>query len=358
VGLAAVLGVLAASLCFILAVFVEWATTGLRHDPAVVVPDRNQPQIATYAPHSRPRTENGATMEVNNYGLRRDADIAPHPSPRQTRIAAYGDSITRGFGLAYRQTWAAKLEDALARPNTPPQEVLIMLRGTSPSIYAVHLRHDLPALAPTTVLVEIELLNDLSDEALLDYERVGDDGLPAMLRGGRYLTSWDGSKLIHSPVLGPWLEGSRVMEAAGSLAGLALNHLEPNPLFDRNSASYIYSIGPERSLLTPARLDAAFTRMFNTISRMRELSESRDATFVLLIMPSQYVFEPGRYHESALAWLRRAEVEAGRRGLHWISPVDAFAESGGASLFVDFCHPNARGADVLAAQLHREFESR
>ena len=91
--------------------------------------------------------------------------------------------------------------------------------------------------------------------------------------------------------------------------------------------------------------------MFEALAGIHRYLERRSIHFLVVILPSRYVYEDGPYRESSLALLGRAEARAEALGLPFLSLRGALAAAGGARLFMDFCHPTADGNRAIAKAL-------
>lgn len=287
----------------------------------------------------------------NGLGMRRSAGMALEKAPATYRILSYGDSVAAGFALAETETYASLSEAALNATGSRRVEILNMTRGHSPSIYTFHLRTDVPRLAPDAVIVEIEVLNDVSDEARVRTAGTDADGLPLEIHGHRYILSWDGHILGFRGSSGSPLHRTKVYAAVLRAIGRLEERLDPNPLFSADSDRKFYALSVDRHLLTQPALDRGFERIFESIAGMQRYLERRDIRLLLLIVPSQYAFDGGRYAASSRALVTQAATRARALGLDVVFPLDALERAGGAALFMDFCHPTAAGNEVIAAAL-------
>ena len=130
-----------------------------------------------------------------------------------------------------------------------------MYAGWSPTYYYRALPQHLAALKPEIVLVEVELLNDLSDEALLRWADLDREGLPRKIEGGRYRAAWDGRTVLRGVSFGnPWdrtVLYTLLSEGVGNL----LSTLFPNPLFaPTNSATMAAVAAIVADVLMPEKM--------------------------------------------------------------------------------------------------------
>jgi hypothetical protein len=287
----------------------------------------------------------------NPYSLRRKRPVDERAAAGTTRVLSYGDSIAAGYELEERETYAYLLEEQLRATRGSPVEVLNMVRGHSPSVYAFHLRADVPRYAPDGVVLEIELLNDVSDEAHVRTSGLDEDGLAREIHSHRYILGWDGHLLAPLSFSGSFIERTKLYAKLTRWYGRLRNRLSPNPLFDDDSTVMFYSSSADRYLLTRDRLDAGFERLFETIAGMRRYLERRDIRFLLVILPSRYAFTEEPFSAAARELLARAETRARELEIPYVAPARGLARRGGAELYMDFCHPTAEGNRAIAAEL-------
>jgi hypothetical protein len=270
------------------------------------------------------------------------------------RILSYGDSIAAGYGLDASETYGRLLEEMLNRESSEPVRVFNMARGFSPTTYSFHARIDAPRLQPDGVVMEIELLNDVSDEAMLRTTGRLDNvfGLPLEIHRSRYTLGWDGHILAPLSVSGSFIERTKVYAKLSRWAGRVMNRIMSNPVFAEDSSSRFYSHSSERWLLTVGALGAGFDRLFDSILATQMFLESQGVKFLLVILPSRHVFTDDQYTESSIALLKRAEARAREKQIHYVSAWEELGGAGGADLFMDFCHPTAEGNRVIADILY------
>jgi hypothetical protein len=266
------------------------------------------------------------------------------------RILSYGDSIAAGYGLDASETYGRLLEEMLNRDSSEPVRVFNMARGFSPTTYSFHARIDAPRLQPDGVVMEIELLNDVSDEAMLRTTGRLDNvfGLPLEIHRSRYTLGWNGRVLAPLSISGSLMERTHVYAILSQAVGRVMNRVVPNPVFEPESRTMFYSRTAERWLLTVGALGAGFDRLFDSILATQSFLESRDMEFLLVILPSCHVYTDDRFSESSLSLLKRAEQRAQEKKINYVSTWQALGEAGGADLFLDFCYPTADGHRAVA----------
>ncbi len=287
----------------------------------------------------------------NNLAMRRTADVSRTAPPGSKRILSYGDSIAAGYGLAERETYSELLEQSLRIADDSRHEVLNMARGHSPTIYSFHVRRDVPELNPLGVVLQIELLNDVPDEARTRTRGRDADGLPLEITRHRYILGWDGHILAPLSFFGSALERTKLYAKVSHWLGRNLQRLQPNPLFASDSPVTYYSLGSDRYFLSEEALSSGFDRLFEAVAGIHAYLERRDIRFLLLIMPSRHVYADDQYTDASLELLQRAEARARELGLPHLSLHAALGRAGGAALFMDFCHPTAAGHRAIAAEL-------
>lgn len=308
-------------------------------------------------PHiTNPTGSPGVTESVNNLSMRRTTDVSETPPDGTVRVLSYGDSIGFGYEVNDEEAYPQVLERMLNENGPRRFEILNMFRGHSPSTYAVHLKRDLPRLKPRAVLMEIELTNDLSDEALCRYGGVDARGLPARITRARYWPGWISFPPI--PRDANLWERSNLRIAWQILQrrfAYVRERFWPNPVFSDRADTTYYNVGFDRPEITDKKLAAAFDRMFGVLRAQQKLCEDSGAEFLLVIMPSKFMFYENRYRAGSIRLVERAEEEARRRGIPYISLSQDMRDNGGAELYRDGIHPTPRGYEVIARRLYAYF---
>jgi hypothetical protein len=271
-------------------------------------------------------------------------------APAGRRILSYGDTVASGDMLQASNTFAKQLEDRLTTRFEEPVRVLDMARGFSPTTYSFHIRLDAPRMAPDGVVMQIELLNDVSDEAMLRTTGRKDNTheFPLEIHRSRYTLGWNGRVLAPLSISGSLIERTHVYAILSQAVGRLMNRVVPNPVFEPESRTMFYSRIAERWLLTVGALGAGFDRLFDSILATQSFLESRDMEFLLVILPSRHVYTDDRFSESSLSLLKRAEQRAQEKKINYVSTWQALGEAGGADLFLDFYHPTADGHRAIA----------
>jgi hypothetical protein len=106
-------------------------------------------------------------------------------------------------------------------------------------------------------------------------------------------------------------------------------------------------------------LEEGWARLFKALHGTDVLLQSRNIDFLLLIMPSRYLFqEAGQYTQYARRIFVRACRLAEEYSLPYLDLSRAVEQGGGAKLFFDFAHLTAQGNRIVAEELARHFNSR
>jgi len=322
------LGLLAATLLGLLAAG-ELVARAVWEDPsrpARPVPPEWQglPNVSGLFALAKPNVRglaSGALFETNSAGFRGGERALAKP-PGSFRIAIVGDSIAMGMGVVEADTYAARLERALAAAH-PERRVEVLNFGLS-GLNAFSVVDRLERLAlryDPDLVVYGYTLNDIEGPA---YRRSVDFAFldPRTHAGSPlYLWRWLGPRLasLRELVLAP--RGSYSFE------------LDDN-----------YFRDPE-----------AFGAVLAALDRLRELARERGICAVVFVHTRLYW----------LSWLhpyRRyyAVVMAAReRGLAAIESFPAFRGESAQSLWIGPLdpHPNARGHEILAGALAAGLEA-
>ena len=296
----------------------------------------------------------GIPFSTNQYGFRDEEDFSKVPQPGEFRILSLGDSV--GFGLAieaadhYSKVAQRHLNGVGSRQY---HVVNAGGQGYSPSSYSVHLREEALQVQPSMVIVEIELCNDITDEALLRWRGQSSDGFPNSIVGGRYLVSWDGN------LLGTYSRGSHLFEKTYTytifvrrLLNLLYRIYPTEPFHSVSGSTVFYNLGFDRFVLDEARIEEGWQRLFAALSAMHQLLEERQIPFLLMILPSSYIYQDGGDQKRvASGLLERAVSMAEERRLPYLALAEAIEEGGGEKLFLDFVHLTGEGNRVVGEAL-------
>lgn len=327
---------------------------------------RDHAEQTWYSPaRMRPNYEGSfwnVPFRLNRHGFRDEADIPVQPPADEIRVLSLGDSIGFGLGVEAEQHYTSVAQRVLQGAFVDKALRIINAggQGYSPSGYYVYLRHEGIRFQPGMVIVEIELCNDLTDEALLSWETAEGEESPSRVVGGRYRVAWDGN------LLGTHSIGGYAFERTYTYAVLArrvlhlMNRLWPSePFHGVPGASVYYSLGFDHYVLTQERLDEGWDRLFGALQATRRLLDENGVDFLLMIMPSRYIFQDsGAYSELARGLVTEAEQRALQDGLPFVNMTPVIGQGGGAELFFDFAHLTVEGNRIVGEALAEELRER
>lgn len=299
---------------------------------------------------------------TNAYGFRDEPPLDPVPPEGEFRILSLGDSIGFGLGVASQDRYAQVLQREL---NHSPggfrfRVVNASGQGYSPSSYAAYIYQEGLQLNPDLVLVQIELCNDVTDEALLGWPSGVQASLPESVRGGRYVVGWDGQ------LLGTWSRGPYFFEKTYTYTVLlrklleSLHRISPTEPFRSTRGLTYYAMGYEKFLLDRERIDAGWTRLFGALGGIRDLLERERIPFLLLLIPSRFVFrkEAPEHALFARELMDRAIEQCRSRQIPYLDPSRDLRQAGGPELYFDFAHLTGEGNRVTGQALAREIRRR
>lgn len=116
--------------------------------------------------------------QTNSFGFRgREPEI---PKPTETiRIVVLGDETVLGMEIADEETFAARLQELLAKAWGRPVEVInAAVPGDCPLISALRLKHELAALRPDLVICHFDMSDVADDYSLRRLTVLGRDNEP------------------------------------------------------------------------------------------------------------------------------------------------------------------------------------
>lgn len=300
----------------------------------------------------------GVPFSTNQYGFRDEEEFAQVPPPGESRILSLGDSV--GFGLAIEAAdhYSKIAQRRLNSLNPPGRYHLVNAggQGYSPSNYYVYLREEGLQVEPDMVIVEIELCNDIPDEALLSWRGDSGDGAPASIVGGRYVVSWDGN------LLGTYSRRSYFFEKTYTytvfvrrLLNLLYRIYPTEPFHSVPGSTVYYTLGFDRFVLNEERIEAGWQRLFGALGAMHQLLREQQIPFLLMILPSSYVYESdGDQKRLASGLLERAVSMAQEKRLPYLDLKEAIEQGGGEKLFMDFVHLTEEGNRVVGEALSEQ----
>lgn len=299
---------------------------------------------------------------TNAYGFRDEPPLAPAPPDSEFRILSLGDSIGFGLGVPAPDRYGQVLQRDLNRsPGALRFRVVNASgQGYSPSSYAAYLYREGLALNPDLVLVQIELCNDVTDEALLDWSSRTEEGIPGSIRGGRYVVGWDGQ------LLGTWAHGPYLFEKTYTYTVLLRKSLEslyrifPTEPFHSGRGLTYYAMGYEKFLLDRNRIEAGWKRLFDALEGSRILLERQRIPLLVLLIPARHVFEQHAPAHARFArnLMDRAIEQCESRQIPFLNPSVDLGEAGGAGLYFDFAHLTSEGNRITGEALAREIRRR
>jgi hypothetical protein len=301
-------------------------------------------------------------FRTNRYGLRDEEDFPREVPPEEIRIMSMGDSIAFGLGVEASEHYSKILQRNLNATSRTHHFRVINAAGPgfSPTGYYLYLKHEGLELGPELVVIEIELCNDVTDEALLRWDVDSEEpGVPVKAYGGRYVVGWDGNLLAtYATGWNPLEHTYTYTHLTRRFLNLLLKFSPPKP-FDGKSPVTYYSLGFDRFLLNQERIESGWQRVFGALAATEKLLRSRGVDFLLVIMPTKYMFETGTggYRTFATDLVDRAVREAEDRRLPFIELTTALAEGGGESLYLDFAHPSTEGNRVIGEELTQQLAS-
>ena len=292
---------------------------------------------------------------TNSYGFRDEPEFPEEPEIGELRVLSMGDSIGFGVGIEASEHYCKVAEERIRGSFVNHRLNIINAsgQGYSPSGYYVYLRHEGLRLQPSMIIVEIELCNDLTDESLLRWKLTKNDPYPNAVKGGRYTVAWDGS------LLGTYALGGYSVERTYTYTVFIrrmlnlLNKVSPSPLFTETPGGTVYySLGFDSYLLDEARIEEGWQRLLSALSGIQELCSSNQIPFLLLIMPSRYIFDESVPHRDlARSLMQRAEMEIKRRKISYLNIGPSIETAGGSDLFFDFAHLTAEGNRAVGETL-------
>ncbi len=302
-------------------------------------------------------------FKTNRHGFRDEEDFDQKPEPGEVRILSLGDSIGFGLGIPATEHYGKVLERGL---NGRDERVRFRVinaagQGFSPSGYCVYLGREGLRFEPSLVIAEIELCNDVSDEAFLYWDSSEErPNLPTAVRGGRYVIGWDGN-LLGTCSLGPYaFEKTYTYTVLLRRVLNLLYRIDPTEPFHSTAGVTYYILGFERYLLDQERIEAGWKRLFGAVQGMHEVLAKRDIPFLLLVLPSRFVFEEHAPQHSrfARALVQRTLQWAESRQIPHLDCTDVLGQGGGGSLYFDFAHLTSEGNQVLGQALYEEVARR
>jgi hypothetical protein len=306
----------------------------------------------------------GVPFVTNRDGLRDEPDFDPNPPADEFRILSMGDSVAFGLGIQSSDCYAKVLDRKLNELGGLPKYRVINSAGPgySPSFYYLFLKREALQWHPRMVLLEIELCNDVTDEALLHWEvDPARPDRPSGLKGGRYVVAWDGI-LLSAYIRGPYFyeRTYTYVELSRRFFDLLYRFSPTEPFHSDPSVTY-YILGYDRYLLDQKRIEYGWTHLFGALQATHEMLREQGVPFLLMIMPSRYIYDrsSGR-NMDRFAWslVDRAVAAAGEKGIPYLNLTDTIAAGGGDKLYLDSIHLNEKGNLLVGTALYEHLKTK
>jgi len=200
-----------------------------------------------------------------------------------------------GYGLEMNETWPFFLEQKLKNKTKLPVEVLNYGgNGNSPVQYAVHMPLHLKSLKPNLVILEVEWLNDLADDASYWWMLFDQNGLPWLHSGGRYKISLFESEslfLFNVGFSGMWFERTILYTVLSRAVGRYLGvhaHLSKKI---GGLDYYFFSLDYDEFLINEKSIEANLQGTFKILKSLGELAKQNQTEFLLHLVPAKFVYE-------------------------------------------------------------------
>ena len=302
----------------------------------------------------------GINFSTNRFGFRDEPEFSEKPEPGEFRVLSLGDSIGFGLGIPSEAHYTKVLQRQmnLESPGINVRVINAGGQGYCPSGYYTYLVNEGLKLKPDLVIIETELCNDTSDEALLRWGKTDADGHPEKIMGGRYVVSWDGKQLGTYATRGFFFEKTYLYtDLIRRVLNLA-QRIDPQaPWSERPGAAVYYSLGFDKFLLDTARLEEGNKRLFAALSGTARLLESRNIKYVIMIMPSRYLYQEAYdYTLFASEVYQNALKSAADMDLPFLDMYGTIKENGGEKLFLDFAHLTEEGNKAVGLELDQRLQ--
>ena len=338
---------------------VELAFRYVNRSNAVEIPDytENSTYIPLRVKGNYQGVVGGIPITTNSHGFRDEPEFDPARLAGEFRILSMGDSIAFGLTLDSSDTYAKVLERHLnARLGGLDYNVINTAGpGYDPSSYYLFLKNEALEWQPDMVIVEVELTNDVTDAAFVEWQvDPSNPSVPVRLKGGRYITAWDGT-LLSAYVRGPYFYEKTYTYV--ELSRRILNLLYQNALvkpFPTDTGSTYYTLGHEGYLLDEQRIESGWKRLLGATKAINDLLHSQEVSFLLMVMPARFAFEgdesnPRRRFSQAL--VDRTTRFAIENDIPYLDFTEAVGSAGGPSAFVDTLHLNEAGNRAVGIEL-------
>ena len=305
----------------------------------------------------------GIQIATNRFGFRDEPDFDPIPPAGEYRILSMGDSIAFGLGIPSRSAYAKVLQEELNKSGGEVRYNVINTSGPGydPASYYLFLKNEALGWNPKLVVAEIELTNDVTDAALLRWEvDPAEPDTPIAIRGGRYVTAWDGA-LLSAVVRGPYFyeKTYTYVEFSRRVLDLLYQQAAVKPFPDGANAIY-YTQGYEWYLLDRERIESGWQKVLKAVKGTHELLRQQDVRFVLMIMPSRFVYDgdPGNpQRRLARELVERAVAFADRNGIPYMDLTETIEGAGGSAGFLDTVHLNEQANLAVGRALYDRIQT-
>lgn len=302
----------------------------------------------------------GIEFSTNRFGFRDEPEFSEDPETGEYRILSLGDSIGFGLGIPSEEHYTKVLQKRL-NINSPETDFRVINaggQGYCPSGYYAYLVNEGLKLKPDLVIIETEICNDTSDEALLRWGKTGENGHPEKIIGGRYVVSWDGKQLGTYSAGGYFFEKTYLYtNLARRVLNLAQRISPQEPWSKRDGARVYYSLGFDRFLLDTARLEEGNKRLFSALSGSVRLLGSEGIPCVIMLMPSRYLYEEAYDYTVFASELYDNALETAKElNLPLLDMHGTIKENGGEHLFLDFAHLTGEGNKAVGLELFNHLQ--
>jgi hypothetical protein len=178
---------------------------------------------------------------------------------------------------------------------------------------------------------------------------------PKTVKGGRYVVAWDGM------LLSAYVQGPYCYEKTYTYAELSrrvfnlLYRLSPTKPFPADPSVTYYTLGYDWYLLDQKRIESGWTKLFGTLQATNELLRQRGVPFLLMIMPSRFIYEADsgdHRNRFSRSLVDRAGELAKQRGIPYFDLTDTISAAGGAECFFDTVHLNEQGNLAVGSALY------
>lgn len=298
----------------------------------------------------------GIPFHTNRFGFRDEEEFSTEPPPGEYRILSLGDSIGFGLGIPSADHYTKVLERKLngSKPGRTFRVINAGGQGYCPSGYFAYLNNEGLELKPDLVIIETELCNDTTDEALVEWGDLDDRGYLEEIKGGRYVVSWDGRQLGTYATGNCFLEKTYLYtDLVRRILNLSRRISPKEPWNTRPGARVYYSLGFDQFLLDPQRLEKGDRQLFAALSGTVDLLRSNGIDCLIMIMPSRYLYQEAYdYTAMASSIYRDALDSAAKHDLPFMDMYDTIEKNGGEELFLDFAHLTSEGNRAVGLELY------